>query len=1027
MGEIIASTYEIVDRIGSGGGGIVYLANHLRLGKYVVLKADKRKITTKPEILRREVDVLKNLSHTYIPQVYDFFVEGDTVYTAMDYIEGESLDKPLKRGETFSQPQVIAFACELLEALAYLHSPTHGTPPHGIVHSDIKPANIMLTSSGHICLIDYNIALAIGEENVVGRSAGYASPEHYGLDFSTDTPIMNETTEVMDDSAATEVMQASEYTPSSKKLIIPDVRSDIYSLGATLYHLLSGRRPAKDAPEVVPLSGDNISPQIVGIISKSMCPNPDLRYQSAEEMLDAFLNLRKNDPRTKRLNKTRNAVCGVLSLAVLCGAFTSFTGLKRMELTQKSLTLAEYAQTALAEGEREQAISYAMQALPQATGLFVPSVTAEAQKALADASGIYDLSDGFKAHRMVELPSETLKTIISPSGTMGAAVYAFSVALFDTETGVIKATLPTVESALADVVFLDDNTIVYAGENGISAYDIDKEKNLWVGNQATAIAVSADKKVIAALYKDEDFATLYASDGTVKKTISFAGKRQRVVHNDTFADPLDNIFSLSRDGRFLAVSFSDGGLMVYDAEQPDGDVELYLNSDYTHFEGGFFGKYFAFSSTKDAESVFSVIDLEEYMQVGGFALTDKIGIVANETGIYLSNKNITVKIDPETGEQTEMAYTDADVKLFATDTKNTIVATEKNDYVIFDAAANLMEQKNSGQTSCDFVDISGDYALMAGRDTPKIKILKRKQHDEATLLEYDASYLHNEARTNREKTRMMLFSYLGFRLFDENGNVIRDVTFPDQDMIYDQQYCKQSGNLAVMYETGFSLYSGDTGELLVEETDAKSVFYAPYGVSVLDANNRLKLYDLDTAEILQEEAVDGDFGAWCGIIIDRDFLKNGELIGAAKSIDGYVFAVAVAETCFVYNEKGKMMFTVPVLPQSEAFFTQKEIILSPLHGTPTVYSLNNGRKVADLEQDTYLTYITETERYIVSSYISASGEQFAHLLDKNTFASLAYLPKLCDVSDESLLFNDYCGHLRGSKIYTTNEIMNLLK
>ena len=185
MPEIIASTYEVIEKIGAGGGGNVYLANHLRLGKQVVLKADKRKITTRPELLRREVDVLKDLSHTYIPQVYDFFVEGETVYTVMAYIEGESLDRPLKRGERFSQPQVIKWAVQLLEALCYLHSPTHGNPPRGFVHSDIKPANMMLTPNDDICLIDFNIALALGEDNVIGCSDGYASPEHYGLDFSS--------------------------------------------------------------------------------------------------------------------------------------------------------------------------------------------------------------------------------------------------------------------------------------------------------------------------------------------------------------------------------------------------------------------------------------------------------------------------------------------------------------------------------------------------------------------------------------------------------------------------------------------------------------------------------------------------------------------------------------------------------------------------------------------------------------------------------------------------------------------------
>lgn len=96
----LPGVYEIQQKIGSGGGGIVYLGRHLRLNKLVVLKADKRSLNTKPEILRREVDMLKGLSHRYIPQVYDFVQEDGIVYTVMDYIEGESLDHILERGQT---------------------------------------------------------------------------------------------------------------------------------------------------------------------------------------------------------------------------------------------------------------------------------------------------------------------------------------------------------------------------------------------------------------------------------------------------------------------------------------------------------------------------------------------------------------------------------------------------------------------------------------------------------------------------------------------------------------------------------------------------------------------------------------------------------------------------------------------------------------------------------------------------------------------------------------------------------------
>ena len=234
MPKISASTYEIGKEIGSGGSGIVYLAKHLRLGKWVVLKADKRTLRTKQEALRREVDAMKNLSHTYIPQVYDFITEGETVYTVMDYVEGESLDKYLKRGQRFSQPQVIEWACQLLDALSYLHS----RPPHGILHSDIKPSNIMLTPQNDIRLIDFNIALALGEEGAVrvGFSRGYASPEHYGVDYvgvndsksadDVETKLATVNGETVISSRTDLSNGISGY---QKKTILLDVRSGIYS------------------------------------------------------------------------------------------------------------------------------------------------------------------------------------------------------------------------------------------------------------------------------------------------------------------------------------------------------------------------------------------------------------------------------------------------------------------------------------------------------------------------------------------------------------------------------------------------------------------------------------------------------------------------------------------------------------------------------------------------------------------------------------------------------------------------------
>ncbi|MGN0657469.1 MAG: protein kinase, partial [Ruminiclostridium sp.] len=555
MSQIIASTYELIEEIGSGGGGIVYLANHLRLNKKVVLKADKRKISTRPEILRREVDIMKDLSHSYIPKVYDFFVEDDTVYTVIDFIEGESLDKKLKRGERIPQPEVVKWAKQLLSALVYMHSPIHGNPPRGFVHSDIKPANIMVTSFNDVCLIDFNIALAIGETNVIGCSAGYASPEHYGLDYSLES-------EYYTDNDATVRLSPEESlssSGSSGRKIIPDVRSDIYSLGATLYHLLSGRRPDRDARLVTPLTEKETSPCLCKIISKAMCPNPDLRYQTAAEMLEDFERLYENDHRTKRYKRKYAVLFSAAGVLIAVGLFSSFVGLKRMENNENRLKLAEYSKSALAKGDVYKAVDMAKEAAEESSGLLSCVPPPEAQRALSNALMVYDLSDGFKPSFTVTLPSAPFGIEISPDGAKAAFIYSGNILLYDLMQHKEIAVLPIADSALCEAEFVDNDRLVYAGDSGITAYDIKNGKVLWTGEPATAICISADKSTAACVFKDGNTAYVYdITSGNLKGQADFGEKGQSVAVNDSFANPGGCLFALNEKGTKLAVSFSDG-------------------------------------------------------------------------------------------------------------------------------------------------------------------------------------------------------------------------------------------------------------------------------------------------------------------------------------------------------------------------------------------------------------------------------------------------------------------------------------
>ncbi len=166
------NVYEIKEVIGEGGGGKVLLAFHKRLEKKVVIKKIRDYVYA--DARRVEVDILKNLRHSYIPQGLDYFVIDNSAYTVMDYIEGESFQSLLDKGVKFKESQVIKYGKQLCEAVEYLHS--RSIP---VIHGDIKPDNIMLTPEDNICLIDFNIS-GISEGNqafTIGYSKGYSAPE----------------------------------------------------------------------------------------------------------------------------------------------------------------------------------------------------------------------------------------------------------------------------------------------------------------------------------------------------------------------------------------------------------------------------------------------------------------------------------------------------------------------------------------------------------------------------------------------------------------------------------------------------------------------------------------------------------------------------------------------------------------------------------------------------------------------------------------------------------------------------------
>lgn len=357
-GTILIHTYRLLEEIGSGGGGIVYKAYHERLKKYVVIKQIRDCVKGILES-RAEVDILKNLSHMYLPQVFDFFEMEGEIYTVIDFIPGISLEEALEKEGRFDQKEVLKWANQLAQALAYLHSQIPS-----IVHSDIKPANIMLRPNRDICLIDFNVSLAFDacRKTSTGVSGGYSPPEQYWnyemycsitgadpADSRNDTgkipgkalsvrktePISSEAgvdgrrTEIMEGqkghsdrhtgllatTGRTETLWQPHQTERITQLIGRgvDERSDVYSMGATLYHLLTGYAPADNFEEITPISQCKveISEGFALILEKMMEIFPEKRYQNGMELLQAFQNIHELDSvyQTYRRQRRISGIC----------------------------------------------------------------------------------------------------------------------------------------------------------------------------------------------------------------------------------------------------------------------------------------------------------------------------------------------------------------------------------------------------------------------------------------------------------------------------------------------------------------------------------------------------------------------------------------------------------------------------------------------------------------------------------------------------------------------------------------------
>ncbi|WP_040214922.1 serine/threonine protein kinase [Clostridium polynesiense] len=296
IGSAIDKKYEILKKIGQGGMSVVYLAMDKRLNKQWAIKEIKKEGSGRNneiivQSLLAEAKLMKKLDHPSLPRIVDIIDNGETIYVVMDYIEGEPLDRIVNEYGSQPQERVIDWAKQLCDVLQYLHSQK---PP--IIYRDMKPANVMLKPEGNLKVIDFGIAREYKEENLADTvslgTKGYAAPEQFGGKGQT------------------------------------DARTDIYCLGVTLYHLITGQNPSEPPYELYPIRqwNPNLSGGLERIIEKCTQLNPEDRYQSCAELLYDLEHYEKVDGEYKKKLKDKLKVFIISSSLCLLMLTTGFTG-----------------------------------------------------------------------------------------------------------------------------------------------------------------------------------------------------------------------------------------------------------------------------------------------------------------------------------------------------------------------------------------------------------------------------------------------------------------------------------------------------------------------------------------------------------------------------------------------------------------------------------------------------------------------------------------------------------------------------
>lgn len=340
IGSIVDGKYKILNVVGKGGMSVVYLAMNERANKQWAIKEVRKDGVQNFEVVKQnlivETELLKKFNHPNLPSIIDV-IDGDgTFLIVMDYIEGNPLSKALETSGAQAQEDVIEWSKQLCDVLGYLHS---RKPP--IIYRDMKPSNVMLKPDGNVMLIDFGTAREFKSNSVADTTClgtqGYAAPEQFGGQGQT------------------------------------DARTDIYCLGATMYHLVTGHNPCTPPYEMYPIRQWNpsLSSGLEEIILKCTQRNPDDRYQSCAELLYALDHYQDLDIENKKVQsfKWKTFLASLIMTVVMLFGTIGFSIARSLETASTYESYINHAKNAQSADEYIKAIETEPDRIEAYTGL----------------------------------------------------------------------------------------------------------------------------------------------------------------------------------------------------------------------------------------------------------------------------------------------------------------------------------------------------------------------------------------------------------------------------------------------------------------------------------------------------------------------------------------------------------------------------------------------------------------------------------------------------------------------------------